>query len=168
MNHHDLELDLEKIEHLGRIREDENFRFRNFLKGHNARKIDLLVHRLNEEIAPQIDCTACGNCCRRLSPCLTKNDLKNLSEGLNLPASEVVEKYTETIEKELSLKHLPCSFLVENKCSIYANRPETCASFPHLHKDHFTSRLRAAISNYSICPIVFNVMEQLKQEMHFR
>ena len=101
MNHHDLELDLEKIEHLGRIREDENFRFRNFLKGHNARKIDLLVHRLNEEIAPQIDCTACGNCCRRLSPCLTKNDLKNLSEGLNLPASEVVEKYTETIEKEL-------------------------------------------------------------------
>ena len=64
MSHPELETDLEKIELLGHERAEENFRFRKFLKGQNARKIDLVVHKLNEEISIKIDCTACGNCCK--------------------------------------------------------------------------------------------------------
>ena len=163
MHHPELVTDLEKLDILGKLREDENYRFKNFLKGQNSRKVDLLVHRINAEIAPKIDCTACGNCCKHLSPNLTKEDLKNLTGALQIPVEEVIEKYTGTMEHELSLKHLPCSFLQDNKCGIYCHRPEACASFPHLHQTGFVSRLRRVIDNYSICPIIFNVLERLKQ-----
>jgi Fe-S-cluster containining protein len=167
MSGYHLETDLEKIRELGHLREDENQRFRAFLKNRNTHKLDLLVHRLNEEIAPHIDCTACGNCCRSLSPYLTKDDLRHLAEGVQLPVEDAVAAYTETDEQGLSLKHLPCCFLKDNKCTIYEHRPETCASFPHLHQPDFNSRARRTIENYSICPIIFNVLERLKAEMHF-
>jgi len=166
--YNDLELDLSKIEHLGKLREDENYRFRSYLKGKSGRKIDAIVHRLNKEISERIDCTACGNCCKHLCPAISKEDLKNLSSGLGMEPAKIVEKYTETIEGELSFKLLPCAFLKENKCSIYEHRPESCSSYPHLHKKDFIHRLWTVIDNYSICPIVFNVFERLKQELHFR
>jgi Fe-S-cluster containining protein len=162
-----LETDLEAIAETSTLKKDENFRFRNFLKGHGSRKVDLLVHKLNNDVAPRIDCTACGNCCRKLSPCLNKDDLHRLSDGLKISIDEVITDLTETDEHGLSFKHLPCSFLKENKCSIYEHRPEACSSFPHLHKDDFNSKSRRAFENYAICPIIFNVIERLKIEMHF-
>ena len=162
-----LELDLSKIEELGKLRKQENQQFKSFLRGKNARKITLAVHKLNAEIAPKIDCTTCGNCCRNLSPCLNKEDLRNLAAGLDLQPEEVIEKYTETDANGLSLKHLPCIFLKDNKCSIYQHRPSQCASFPHLEQEDITSRLRNILDNYSICPIIFNVIEQLKLEFEF-
>jgi Fe-S-cluster containining protein len=167
MSAYHLETDLEKIRELGHLREDENQRFRDFIKHRNVHKTDLLVQKLNDEIAPQIDCTTCGNCCGSLSPYLTKNDLKQLTEVTRLPVEEVIATYTETDEQGLSLKHLPCCFLKDYKCSIYEHRPETCASFPHLHKPDFNSRARRTFENYTICPIIFNVIERLKVEMHF-
>lgn len=162
-----IEIDLEKIQILSELRKEENERFRSFLKGHNARKIDLLFHKVNEEVAPKIDCTVCGNCCKNLSPYLTKDDLRNLTTGLNITVEEVVEKHTETDERGISLKHLPCCFLKDNKCTIYPHRPATCASFPHLHKPQTVTRLRAIMGSYSICPIIFNVVEHIKAEMNF-
>jgi uncharacterized protein len=164
---HHLETDLEKIKELGELRDDENQRFRAFLKNRNVHKTDLLVHRLNSEIAPHIDCTACGNCCRNLSPYLTKDDLKHLTDATRLPVEEVISTYTETDDYGLSLKHLPCCFLKENKCTIYQHRPETCSSFPHLDQPDFNSRARRTFDNYSICPIIFNVVERMKTEMQF-
>jgi hypothetical protein len=45
-----LETDLAKIGRLGVKREDENFRFRSFLKGKDGHKVDQLIHRINKEI----------------------------------------------------------------------------------------------------------------------
>ncbi len=167
MTSYHLETDIDRIKELGNLRREENQRFRTFLKNRNVHKIDLLVHKLNAEVAPHINCTACGNCCRNLSPYLTKEDLKHLTDGTQLPIEEVITNYTETDEYGLSLKHLPCCFLKDNKCIIYQHRPETCSSFPHLHKPDFISRSRRTFDNYSICPIIFNVIERLKLEMHF-
>jgi len=44
-------------------------------------------------------------------------------------------------------------------------RPRACRSYPHLHKDHFRSRLIGVSGNYSIRPIVFNVYERLKADL---
>ena len=164
---HHLETDLEKISALAALRADENERFRHFLKNRNVHKIDLLVHRLHSEIAPKIDCTVCGNCCGTLTPYLTKGDLKRLTDGTRLTTEQVIEFYTETDEHGLALRDLPCCFLIDHKCTIYEHRPETCASFPHLHQPDFNSRARRTFDNYSICPIIFNVLERLKVEMHF-
>jgi Fe-S-cluster containining protein len=164
-----LETDLEKIKALSLIREDENERFRQFLKNRNDDKTDALVHRLNEVISARIDCTACGNCCKELSPTLSKGDLKQIAEATRKSVEEVIAAYTERdAEGDTSFRHMPCCFLAHNKCTIYQHRPEVCHSFPHLHKPAFSSRLRSAINNYAICPIVFNVIERMKKEMGFK
>ena len=46
-----IEIDLEKIEELGKLLEDQNLEFRAFLKGQDPDKIDEIVQRLNFEIS---------------------------------------------------------------------------------------------------------------------
>ncbi|MBI3601004.1 MAG: YkgJ family cysteine cluster protein [Nitrospinae bacterium] len=36
----------------------------------------------------------------------------------------------ETDEGEQYFKNLPCSFLKDNKCTIYEDRPDDCREFP--------------------------------------
>ena len=163
-----MELDLAGIERLGTIREIENIEFRVFLKQQDSDKIDHIVHELNRIISEQIDCTTCGNCCKKLKSCIIDRDIERLSNRLNITKEQVIDQYTETDDGELYFKDLPCTFLKDNKCLIYNDRPEDCRSFPHLHKEFFTSRLWDVINNYSICPIVFNVFEKLKTELNFR
>lgn len=164
-----IELDLKRIEALGEIREDENYEFRAFLKQKNPDRIDKIVHRLNEEVSARIDCTKCGNCCSTLQICVTQNDLERIAKRIGEKVGQIKEGYTETDEDgDLVFKHLPCSFLDGKKCNIYDDRPDDCRSFPHLHKPGFTSRLWGIISNYSVCPIVFNVFERLKKELHWK
>ena len=57
------------------------------------------------------------------------------------------------------------SFLNDNKCTQYDSRPVNCALYPHLHKKDFVFRLIGVVNNYSICPIVFNVYEALKNKL---
>jgi Fe-S-cluster containining protein len=164
-----LELGLKKIKLLAEKNEEKNWRFRSFLKFKGDRKIDRIVHRLYHEISQDIDCTQCGNCCRELKPLLTRSELRLLSDFINVPPKKFLEDYTEfdDTEKKLRLKGTPCSFLKDNKCTVYECRPSDCRSFPHLHKREFTTRLINVLQSYSICPIVFNVYEQLKIEMRF-
>ena len=163
-----IEIDLEKIEELGKLLEDQNLEFRAFLKGQDPDKIDEIVQRLNFEISNQIDCTTCGNCCMKLKPFITEQDIKILSQRLNLSQQQVMDDYIEIDEGDQYFKNLPCSFLKEKKCTVYNGRPEDCRSFPHLHKEMFISRLWGVIENYSICPIVFNVFERLKTELNYK
>ena len=108
-----LETNLSKIEHLASIRENENIRFRTFLKNKDDVKVDEIVHRLHDEI-------------------------------------------------------IPCRYLDGKKCSIYEDRPAQCRNFPYTNADGFVSRLWGMIGFYEICPIVFNLMERLKNEWRFR
>jgi uncharacterized protein len=163
-----IELDLEKIKKLGQQKEDKNFKFRAFLKGKDSDKTDEIVHRLNAEISAKIDCTSCGNCCVELKPPFTAKEIEQVSQRLNISSGQFKEKYTEFDEGKRYIKDIPCSFLDGKKCSIYDIRPKDCKTFPYLQKDEFTSRLFGVIDNYSICPIVFNVYEQLKIHYNFR
>lgn len=167
-NNIEIDIDIEKVEKLGKLREDENFKFRAFLKGQDPDSIDKIVHRLNIEISNQIDCTACGNCCMKLKPCITEKDIKKLSHRLNLNPQQIKDDYIEIDEGVQYFRNIPCSFLKDKKCTVYNDRPEDCASYPHLHKKLFISRLWGVIDNYSICPIVFNVFEKLKTELNYR
>jgi Fe-S-cluster containining protein len=71
-------------------------------------------------------------------------------------------------ETEKYFKNLPCMCLKDTRCTIYEKRPECCKDFPNTHKHQFTTRLFAMIEYYSICPIVFNLMEMLKLELGYR
>jgi hypothetical protein len=79
-----METDLRKIEQLARQREDENRRFRCYLKASDLSiaRIDAVVTKLYQEVSAQIDCTSCGNCCRVMLPLLTGADIKRLAAHL--------------------------------------------------------------------------------------
>jgi Fe-S-cluster containining protein len=161
---------LKTIAKLAKKREKENINFRVFLKGQDFKKIDKMVHRLNDLISAKIDCTECANCCKYLHPVLTKNDVERLSAIKNLSETDFKLKYLEKdpYDNDQYLKHTPCIFLNDKLCNIYEDRPETCQFYPHLHKTNFISRSLGAISNYEICPIVFNVIEELKTELNYK
>jgi uncharacterized protein len=160
-----MEINLDKIKLLCQKNENINMKFRSFLKGYaNPGEIDFIVHNLFKEISIKIDCTQCANCCKTIGPILCENDIDNLSKLLNLNNDEFINTYLKRDDEgDLVLNNIPCLFLKENKCSVYSKRPEDCRSYPHLQKDEFISRLYAVITNCSVCPIVFNVYEKLKE-----
>ena len=159
---------LDEIKNLAADRENENDNFRVFLKNRSSKSIDILVHQLNDTITPQIDCTACGNCCKSLMINVTKEEADNLAKHLQTPVAELKQKYLEeSTEGQMVINKIPCHFLAGTKCSIYEQRFEGCREFPHLDKDNFTSRLFGTMMYYGVCPIIFNVVEALKIELHF-
>lgn len=162
--------DLEYIKEIAIEKEDENWGFRVYLKQHELtrREIDAIVHLITDDVTSKIDCKECANCCKQISPVLDGEDASIFAEGLNMPASEFIERYLSS-ENESSDKftfiELPCPFLTNNLCSNYDRLPKDCRSFPHIHKKDFVSRLWGVVENYSVCLIVFNVYEQLKTEL---
>ena len=165
-----IELDLKRIEKLAAARDDENWEFRNFLKGLDmtSAELDAIVQRINDEVSAQIDCTQCANCCKVVRPVLDEADVTRFAAGLNGPIPEFTEIYLVLDDEEPGqyfFNRQPCPFLKNDKCSNYEYRPNDCASYPHLHKAGFSSRLYGVLANYEICPIVFNVVERLKAEI---
>lgn len=166
-----IETDLDIIKRNSRIREEENFEFRSYLKSQDIDKIDRIVYYLYEEVLEHIDCTKCANCCRELETCFQIEELDRLTKHLNIERKEFISQFTKPDkfgEKDkFYLNSKPCQFLTNKNCTIYELRPEECNSYPYLHKENFISRLFGVIENYEICPIVYNVYELLKRELNF-
>jgi len=161
---------LEYIKEMALEREEENWEFRAFLKQlvMAPNEIDAIVHKIADEVTSQIDCTQCANCCKQIRPVLDMEDVSKFALGLKNEVSEFQERYLSQDTENSSqyiFKELPCPFLNNNKCSNYDCRPKDCRSYPHLHKKGFVYRLWGVIENYAVCPIVFNVYEQLKTEL---
>lgn len=167
-----LETDIKRIEQRAEQQAERNWAFRCFLKGSDlpAKEIDSVVHALNHEISSQIDCARCANCCKAVQPLLKPCDVQRLARYLNLSATDFRTQYLQKDDEEQDevFKVMPCPFLQENRCTVYLFRPDDCRSYPHLHKRDFVFRVSQAVSNYSVCPIVFNVFEMLKQELWHR
>jgi Fe-S-cluster containining protein len=139
------------------------------LKGYDApiEKIDTIVHDLSQRISSEIDCTICANCCKEVQPVLDQEDIIKCCEGIGVSVSQFKKKYLKLNKEESNFvfKEKPCPFLKNNLCRIYFHRPKDCKSFPHLHKKEFIFRLWGVVESCSICPIVFNVYEQLKGKL---
>lgn len=148
----------------------ENFAFRVFLKNADEDKTDRFVKKINAEVTSKIDCTQCANCCKQLEAGVTDDEIKKLAELKNLATEDFVKRFIQKDDYlgDAFLKHHPCTFLENNLCSIYENRPQACRDFPNTHKPGFTSRMLSMIDHYGICPIVFNVIERLKIDLDFR
>jgi Fe-S-cluster containining protein len=161
--------DLAEIRSRAKQNEERNWAFRSKLKFMNipARKLDGLVHRLHTEVSSRIDCRSCANCCKVMRPAVGQAAAGRIARHLGISSEAFKNEYLDfdREEQQYLMQRIPCPFLQENKCSLYELRPHDCRSFPHLHKNGFTSRLITVIHNYAICPIVFNVFERLKMEL---
>jgi Fe-S-cluster containining protein len=164
--------DLVQIRRLGEKKLDENLRFRRFLKSRDYP--DRRFRRMSEEIANQIDCRSCANCCRVAITPITERDIERLAKHLRLSIPEFLERYTDTDpdDGEPILKKTAngCIFLEGNDCSVYEARPHNCVDFPHLVRGNgsIASRMWQFVDRASYCPIVYNALEAFKAETRFR
>jgi len=170
----DLITDLKEIARLSDLNWDRNVDFRTFLKCSSRwaddGKLDALVHEILAEVTAAIDCTACGNCCRELGISVEDDEIERLAGRMGVSAEEFESRHV-AVDNDYGEKFMPetpCPFLGGTLCTIYEDRPSVCSEFPHLHKNDFSSRLLGVLDNCSICPIVFNVYEELKRRTGWR
>jgi len=160
--------DLAILQSLAKDKEQENDRFREFVKERDGDEVDELVKELDAFVSPTINCTECGNCCKSLMVCLNENEADNLSNHLQQSRKVFDEKYLEKGSNGMMIMNqMPCHFLSDNKCTIYEYRFEGCKEFPALHLPNFKRRLFTTFMHYDRCPIIFNVVEQMKERMDF-
>ena len=163
-----METDPEKIKKLAKEKEDENWRFRSFLKmiDKSPEEVDAVVQRLYQEISSKIDCATCRNCCKELIPALEEEDIKRLSRAMELTVDQFRDQYVLKDELgDYTFRERPCPLFKDNKCMYFDDRPRLCKSFPHFITDGFVFRLMGVIRYCSVCPIVYNVYERLKGEL---
>lgn len=145
-----------------------NDEFITHLQTLNSNEIDIAVFKLEQLITPQIDCTKCGNCCKSLMINVEEIEAVNVANFLKLERKEFDKKFIEKSENgKMVINKIPCHFLEDNKCTIYQNRFAGCKEFPALHLPHFQKRLFTVFMHYARCPIIFNVMEELKDVVGF-
>jgi Fe-S-cluster containining protein len=160
---------LKRLEDMGAIipqKNIENIFFKKHLRNYSSAIVDEKIHALNQQVSVQIDCTQCANCCKKLEPGLELDEIENLAAKKQMPEADFKAKYIGFDGEAQFLKTKPCLFLADCKCTIYEVRPAACAGYPHLDSKDLKYK-RSLWSNYSICPIVFNVIELLKKELNF-
>lgn len=145
----------------------ETIFFKKHLQQYSSKEVDERIHRINKLIEKQIDCTACGNCCKKLEPGIDDTEMEQLALLQKMDVVTFKQNYIAYDGQSHFLKTKPCMFLCENKCSIYENRPAACAGYPHLDSTELKYK-RSLWENYSVCPIVYHVIETLKAELGFR
>lgn len=146
----------------------QNERFINYLKQLNEAEVDNAVLELDLTISPQIDCTKCGNCCKTLMINVETPESKIAANHLQISRAEFEDTYIEkSMGGKMVISKIPCHFLHDNKCSIYLSRFAGCKEFPALHLPYIQKRLFTIFMHYGRCPIIFNVVEQLKTRVHF-
>ena len=149
-------------------REVENDDFKSWLKGHDDALVDGLVHSINDRVSAAIDCTECARCCKQLMINVTPDEMTACATHLAVSADTFKEKYLEESQMgKLYINTIPCHFLEGTRCGIYTHRFADCRDFPNLHKPGFKPRLLGTLLHYGRCPIVYNVVEELKTELGF-
>lgn len=140
--------------------------FLDKLREKEASIVDQVAKKAHQKIISKIDCLDCANCCKSTPALLTKKDIKRIAAYIKITPRQFIHKYViQDINGELSFRKVPCVFLEEdNKCSIYAVRPKACREYPHTDMNMFNSRIKLHKANLDICPIVFEVLEEMKED----
>jgi uncharacterized protein len=150
--------------------EDENWRFRTFVKmGHglSRAKMNALAERLGRAAEAQMDCTTCGACCRDNCVPLSPEEQDRLADKLGLLVGDFAEQFmTLDDDGEPAMEATPCRFLDGTRCSVYECRPDACRGYPYIGGDVAT-RMLGILERAGTCPIVFEMLEQLKQATGF-
>lgn len=166
-------VDLVQIRALAERKKEENWRFRQFVKFEcelDEKRIDRQVWETTKRIWAGIDCTTCANCCRKVRPTFSDKEASRLAERLGMPQEEFARAYLKRHEEgdnPWQTRTSPCPFLKDNRCSVYEDRPADCRGYPYLYEPEFSSRTMGMISRTFTCPIVYEVLEELKRSWGF-
>ena len=133
------------------------------------RSLDILSEQVDKEVWREVDCLSCANCCKKMSPTYTFQDMKRIAAHFNMRVKDFKAKWLYLDKKEgdwMNVKR-PCQFLdtKTNMCSIYEIRPADCAGFPHLTKKGMKDYIHVHKQNIEYCPATYLWVEKLKEKM---
>ncbi|MEO1417908.1 MAG: YkgJ family cysteine cluster protein [Bacteroidota bacterium] len=144
-----------------------NKKFIQKLKKRPPKDLDQQVHAIHEEVFEEVDCLACANCCKTISPVFTDRDIDRIAHHLRMKPSDFVEQYLHIDEEEdYVLNTAPCPFLgADNYCGIYDVRPKACREYPHTDRRDFAKKLNLTLKNTMVCPAAYEVVERMKESI---
>ena len=146
--------------------------FRSFLtrlKNNPPKNLYKTLVEVDKEVWAETDCLTCGNCCKKMTPTFTTADIKRIAGYFSMTPDAFKEKWLTYEKKEGDWQNVkqPCQFLnlTDNKCSIYAIRPEDCAGFPHLTKKSPADYMHVHKQNIEYCPATYRMVEKMMERM---
>lgn len=150
-------------------KEEENYRFRNYLKNHaSEEELDKQFKRLHEKYFKIYDCKKCRNCCKKIGISMNENELDNICSYLNINREKFIKENLDENYGEYSFKEHKCKFLDENNnCKIEKCLPRTCKEYPYTNEKERLCSLYSVIANAGVCPVVYEILEDLKKEYNF-
>jgi Fe-S-cluster containining protein len=143
---------------------DNKKKYQRFLARVDVRKTMKQLPELHEETFSKINCLDCGNCCRNHSPRFKQPDIKRIAKYVGMKEGDFIQSYLQLDnENDFVLTSAPCHFLNldDNTCNIYEVRPSDCARYPYTDEDVLLKRTALTITNTTVCPAVFTIMEKL-------
>lgn len=144
-------------------------RFLTKLEKNPPRGLDQLATRTDVEMWKEMDCLACANCCKTMSPTFTQVDIKRISRHLEMKEEDFKKKWLyKDRQGDWINKQQPCQFLnlKDNKCSIYEVRPRDCSGFPHHTKRHMTEYMHVFKQNVEYCPATYKLVEKMMNKVN--
>lgn len=162
-------ISIKNLEILSNRKEEENLKFRSFLKNHaDEEELDKQFKILHEKYFKIYDCSKCRNCCRKLGLLIEHDELDKVCEYLNIDKDEFIKNILIDKGDKYSSKSKKCLFLDGNTCKLEKCLPKSCIEYPYTNKEERLFSLYGIISNASICPVVYEILEELKKEYKFR
>ena len=162
----------DKVRTEAKKKENENFKFRSYLKGHaDEAELDRQFLQLHKELFENYDCTKCRNCCKMYKASIPEGDIDKDAQYLGITPEKFIASYLEKDEYGLNYqtKHKPCDFLQEDgSCKLGDCKPDSCKKYPYTDQPERLSSLLSVLDVIEICPVAFEIFERLKEEYGFR
>lgn len=160
-----------KIKYAAGKKENENLRFRAFLKENaDEKELDQQFQNLHRELFAVYDCSRCRNCCKMYQGFIPREDLERDSEYLGMTVEMFIRLYLEPDEREegYCTLHNPCDFLQENgDCLLGDCRPENCRKYPYTDQPERLQSMYSILEAAEVCPVVYEILERLKDMYGF-
>ncbi|MFM7053308.1 MAG: YkgJ family cysteine cluster protein [Bacteroidota bacterium] len=146
--------------------ERENSKFYDRLLKHKRPGLEEDVVDLHHQVFDKIDCLACANCCKTISPVFKERDIARLASHLGLKPAQVVVQYLRTDEDgDYVPNSIPCPFLLsDNRCKVYDARPFACSSYPHTDSLPLRKSVNLVVKNSAVCPGVHEITRLLAEK----
>ena len=145
--------------------------FRTFLtklKNKPPRGLDTIAEEIDKEVWQEVDCLACANCCRTMTPTFTNEDIIRIAAHFKQTPDQFRKKwlYKDRSDDWMN-KQTPCQFLdlKTNYCSIYTIRPDDCAGFPHLTKKKMVEYMHVHQQNVEYCPATYSMVSKMQERL---
>lgn len=163
-------IDIKGLKALAKVKNNENYRFVKYLKIHADEKtLDDQFKKLHKKFFKLYDCKKCRNCCKELGISMEKYELDTICKYLKLDKEKFINDNLIYDYGEYSFKDRKCKFLDENNnCKIEKILPATCKEYPYTNKEKRLFSLYTIVNNSEICPVVYEILEELKKEYNFK